>query len=147
VDEGYPAVAHHEVTLALIAAADQVGALYHVGLTASTSGFFGAQGRTVGGLKPKDPDVARRLAEWNVLNMEMESSTLLTLGNLAGVRTGAVCAIYSNRVRGEWIDDATRSAADSAAERVGLEAVRLLAMMDAWKAEHKKRYYVPQLPS
>jgi uridine phosphorylase len=43
VDPGYPAVAHHEVILALIAAADQVGAPYHVGLTASASGLFGAQ--------------------------------------------------------------------------------------------------------
>ena len=73
----------------------------------------------------------RRLADWKVLNMEMESSTLLTLGNLSGVRTGAVCAVYSNRVRGEWISDALRSPVDEAAEWVGLEAVRLLAAMDA----------------
>ena len=132
--------------IALIAAADQLGAPYHVGLTASASGFFGAQGRAVGGLKPRDPDVAERLASWNVLNMEMESSTLFTLGSLAGVRTGAVCAIYSNRVRGEWIGDTERSAADDAAERVGLEAVRLLATMDHWKAKHQKQHFVPQLP-
>jgi uridine phosphorylase len=147
VDEGYPAVAHHEIVLALIAAADQLGATYHVGLTASTSGFFGAQGRAVGGLKPRDPNITERLADWNVLNMEMESSTLLTLGNLAGVRTGNVRAVYSNRVRGEWIDDQTRATADKAAEMVGLEAVRLLATMDAWKAKHQKANFVPQLPS
>jgi uridine phosphorylase len=146
VDEGYPAVAHHEVVLALIAAADQVGAPYHVGLTASASGFYGAQGKAVGGLKPKDPDVAERLASWNVLNMEMESSTLFTLGNLAGVRTGAVCTAYANRATGEWFDDTQRAAADDAAERVGLEAVGLLATMDAWKAEHQKPHFVPQLP-
>jgi uridine phosphorylase len=50
VDQGYPAVAHHEVILALISAADQLGAQYHVGLTASASGFIGAQGRSVAGL-------------------------------------------------------------------------------------------------
>jgi uridine phosphorylase len=145
VDQGYPAVAHHEVVLALIAAADRLDAPYHVGLTASASGFFGAQGRSVGGLLARDPEVPRRLASWNVLNMEMEASALFTLGNLAGVRTGAVCNIYSNRVRGEWIGDDERVAADEAAERVGLEAVRLLASMDAWKAEHQKPHFVPRL--
>jgi uridine phosphorylase len=145
VDEGYPAVAHHEVILALIAAADHLGSPYHVGLTASASGFFGAQGRAVAGLAPRDPEVPRRLAAWNVLNMEMEASTLFTLGSLTGVRTGAVCNIYSNRVRDEWIGDDVRTAADEAAERVGLEAVRLLAAMDAWKAEHQKRHFVPQM--
>ena len=144
VDQGYPAVAHHEVVLALLTAADQLGVPYHVGLTASTSGFFGAQGRSVGGLEPRDPGVAERLAAWNVLNMEMESSTLLTLGNLAGVRTGAVCTVYSNRARGEWIGDSKRSVSDHAAERVGMEAVRLLAMMDAYKAKHQKPNFVPQ---
>jgi uridine phosphorylase len=146
VDEGYPAVAHHESVLALIAAADQLDFFYHLGLTASASGFFGAQGRAVGGLKPRDPGVTERLAAWNVLNMEMECSTLFTLGNLTGVRTGSVYAVYSNRVKGEWIDDSQRSTADEAAERVGLEAVRLLATMDAWKAKHHKPHFVPKIP-
>jgi uridine phosphorylase len=146
VDQGYPAVAHHEVVLALIAAADQIGAPTHVGLTASASGFFGAQGRAVAGLVPRDPEVPRRLAAWNVLNMEMEASTLFTLGSLAGVRTGAVCNIYSNRVRGEWIDDEQRTVADEAAERVGLEAVRQLATIDAWKAKHQKPHFMCQVP-
>jgi uridine phosphorylase len=147
VDPGFPAVARHEVILALIAAADQLGAQYHVGHTASASGFFGAQGRSIAGLPARDPDVPQRLASWNVLNMEMEASALFTLGNLAGVRTGAVCNIYSNRARGEWIGDDVRVAADEAAERVGLEAVRLLAAIDAWKAEHQKPHLVPRLPS
>ena len=116
-------------------------------LEASTSGFFGAQGREVGGFKPRDPGVTERLASWNVLNMEMESSTLFTLGNLSGVRTGAVCTVYSNRVSGEWISDSERIAADEAAERVGLEAARMLAAMDAWKVKQKKQYFVPRLPS
>jgi uridine phosphorylase len=146
VDEGYPAVAHHEVVLALIAAADQLGVRHHVGLTASASGFFGAQGREVGGFKPRDPGVTERLASWNVLNMEMESSTLFTLGNLSGVRTGAVCTAYSNRATGEFISDGERIAADEAAERVGLQAVKILADMDAWKEQQQKRYFVPRLP-
>jgi uridine phosphorylase len=146
VDPGYPAVAHHEVILALIAAADHLGAPYHVGLTASASGFFGPEGRSVAGLPARDPEVPRRLASWNVLNMEMEASVPFTLGNLAGVRIGAVCSIYSNRFRGEFIGDDARVAADEAAERFGLEAVRLLSSLDAWKAKHQKSHFVPRLP-
>jgi uridine phosphorylase len=146
VDEGYPAVAHHEVVLALIAAADRLGAPYHVGLTATASGFFGPEGRSVAGLPARDPELPQRLASWNVLNMEMEASALFTLGNLADVRTGAVCNLYANRVRGEFISDDVRVAADEACEGVALEAVRLLAVIDAWKAEHQKPHFVPQLP-
>ncbi len=131
--------------MALITAADQLRFAFHLGLTASTSGFFGAQGREVAGLKARDPGVIERLASWNVLNMEMESSTHFTLGTLAAVRTGMISLVYSNRVKGEWMDDLERIAGDKAAERVGLEAVRLLATMDAWKKEHQKPYYVPQM--
>jgi uridine phosphorylase len=128
-------------------AAGQLGLPFHVGLAASTSGFFGAQGREVGGIVPRDPDLTERLASWNVLNMEMESSTLFTLGSLATIRTGMVCAVYSNRVRGEFINDSQRSAADDKAEFVALEAVRALAAMDAWKAEHQKHNFIPQIAS
>jgi uridine phosphorylase len=79
--------------------------------------------------------------------MEMESSTLFTLGSLASIRTGMVCAVYSNRVREEWISDAERSKADEKAEHVALEAVRVLAHMDAWKAVHQKRHFIPQAPA
>jgi len=36
----YPAVAHHEVVLALIEAAETLGVRYHVGITASTDSFY-----------------------------------------------------------------------------------------------------------
>lgn len=145
VYDGYPAVAHHEAVQALITAADKVGFPYHVGLAASASGFFGAQGREVAGLKPRDPDVIPRLASWNVLDMEMETSTLFTLGNLAGVRTGNVGVVYSNRASGEWIRDDQRTSSDAAAERVGLEAIHHLVAIDAWKVKHQKTNYVPQM--
>jgi len=147
VNDGYPAVAHHEAVQALIAAADKIGSPYHVGLAASASGFFGAQGREVAGLKPRDPDVSTRLASWNVLNMEMETSTLFTLGNLAGFRTGNVGVVYANRASGEWIADSERSTSDAAAERIGLEAIHYLVAIDAWKEKHQKTNYVPPMPS
>ena len=68
---------------------------------------------------------------------------LFTLGSLASGRTGMVGVVYSNRIKGEWRDDMERIAGDQAAERVDLEAVRLLAAMDAWKSKHQKPYGAP----
>lgn len=147
VDAGYPAVADYEVMLALIAAAEEVGTAYHVGLAAANAGFFGAQGRSAAGLRSKDPGVIERLSSWNVISIEMETSTLFTLGSLAKVRTGNVGVIYMNRLSGERIGDDQRAAGDAAAERVGLEAVRQLAAMDAWKKANQKKYYFAPLHS
>jgi hypothetical protein len=36
-----------------------------------------------------------------------------------------VGVVYSNQIKGEWIDDMERFAGDQAAERFGLDAVRL----------------------
>lgn len=37
--------------------------------------------------------------------MEMEAETLMTLGNVFGVLTGAICAIHANRITDEWLYD------------------------------------------
>ena len=42
VHEGYPAVAHYEAVLALVEAAERGGYRYHLGITATAPGFYGA---------------------------------------------------------------------------------------------------------
>ena len=64
---------------------------------------FGA-GETLAGSAPKGCDLPARLGRMGVANMEMETSTLFTLATLAGVRAGAVCAIFANRPRGTFIE-------------------------------------------
>lgn len=145
VDQGYPAVAHHEVVIALIMAADRAGSRYHVGLTASASGFYGAQGRNVPNLRPKDTGLPERLATQNVLNFEMESSTLFTLGNLVGTRTGTVCAVYANRRLDTFIDKTDKEIAEETCLRVGLDALKILYAMDLTKNKRGVPYYVPNL--
>jgi hypothetical protein len=71
---------------------------------------------------------------------------LFTIGSLASIRTGMVCAVYSNRARSEWIGDAVRSRANENAECVALEAARVLTHMDAWKAERHKPHFLPKAP-
>lgn len=143
VHSGYPAVAHHEVVMALIQAAANHKAAHHVGLTATAPGFYGAQGRTTPHFKPLNPEIPAQLAEQNVMNFEMEASCLFTLSTLANYRAGAVCVVVANRHANQFSDEKTKKDGEMRAIMVGLEAVVLLAAMD--KAKGKSHYWVPSM--
>lgn len=131
VDEGYPAVAHHEWVVALIAAARASGQRFHVGVTATAPGFYGAQGRTDDERFPsRFPDRVEQLRRQGVVNMEMESSTLFTMAALAGVRAGTVCVVYANRERNLFATEAQRGPLQERAIDVGLAAVDVFWAMD-----------------
>ena len=141
--EGYPAVAHHEVVLALLEAAKDKKFPYHVGLTATAQGFYGAQARKVPGFPPRNPELLSQLDQMNVSNLEMETSCLLTLATLAGHRAGAVCAIYANRHKNEFIDSETKDLAEKRCLETGLKAFEILAKID--KARGKQPYWLPSM--
>jgi uridine phosphorylase len=128
VREDYPAVADDRVVNALVAAAERLGYDYHVGLTASTDSFYAGQGRPgFEGFEAAGSDeLVANLRAANVLNFEMEAAAVTTLANLYGLRAGAVCTVYANRVTGEFRTEGERKAAKCASE-----AVSILAGMDA----------------
>ena len=128
VREDYPASADDRVVGALVAAAERLGYDYHVGITASTDSFYAGQGRPgFRGFEAAGSDeLVEDLREANVLNFEMEAAAILTLANLYGLRAGAVCTVYANRVTGEFRTEGERKAA-----KVASEAVSILAEMDA----------------
>jgi len=130
VGEGYPAVAHPEVVLALIQAADEADLKHHVGITATAPGFYGAQGRSVPGFLPRNPDVIADLQRQGVKNMEMEISSLLTLSSLRGCRAGAVCVAFAARHAGSFIDPAQKRAAEMVCVETGISAFHNLARID-----------------
>mgnify|MGYP000442276245 CR=1 FL=1 len=127
VREDYPAVADDRVVAALVTAAERLGYDYHVGVTASTDSFYPGQGRPgFEGFEAAGIDeLVANLREANVLNFEMEAAAILTLANLYGLRAGAVCTVYANRVTGEFRTEGERKAAKTASE-----AVSVLAEMD-----------------
>ena len=139
----YPAVASYEVVLALIEAAESLGVKYHVGISASTDSFYTGQGRPgykgymLSWMKNIIPDLQRA----NVLNFEMESSTIFTLANIYGARAGSVCAAVANRVTDEFVVDA----GVEDAIKVANEAVRILYEWDGAKAEKGKKHFYPSL--
>jgi uridine phosphorylase len=135
VVEGYPAVASYEVVLSLIEAAREKGFIHHTGLTATASGFYGAQARNVPGFPPRDGSIPEKLASMNVSNLEMEASCLFTLAQLSGARAGAVCAIYASRTKNEFIDTETKDLAEKRCIETGLAAFEVLAKLDIAKGE------------
>lgn len=130
VDVGYPAFAHAEAQLALVRAADELGVRFHVGVTATAPGFFGAQGRHVPGFAPRRDDLTAQLARQGIKNMEMETSCLLTLAALRGLRAGAVCATFANRHHDTVVDEAQRNQAQQDVVSTGLAALHHLARME-----------------
>jgi len=132
VREDYPAVADDEVVSALVAAAERLDHDYHVGLTMSADSFYAGQGRP--GFREfraaGSESLVEDLREANVKNIEMEASAILTLANVYGLRAGAVCTVYANRVTGEFRTEGESKAAETASL-----AVSLLARMDEVKRE------------
>lgn len=145
VVEGYPAVGNYEVLLALIEAAGQRKFSFHVGLTATAPGFYGAQARKVPGFPPRDPDLPAKLDSMNVCNLEMETSCLFTLASLSGARAGAVCAIFASRHNNEFIDSETKDLAEKRCLETGLLAFEILAKLDDAKKKAKAKFWTPSL--
>ena len=127
VREEYPAVADHAVVAALVAAAEELGYDYHVGLTASTDSFYAGQSREgyEGFLARDSEENIEELRRAGVLNFEMEASAILTLAGIYGLRAGAVCTVYADRTTGEFEVTGEQRAAKTAST-----AVSLLAAMD-----------------
>ncbi|MFQ6123490.1 MAG: nucleoside phosphorylase [Candidatus Heimdallarchaeota archaeon] len=100
----YPAISDYQVTAALIQAAKTLNLPYHIGITASSDSFYLGQGRP--GFKNYKQiftdTILPMLQRTNVLNFEMEASCLFTLASIYGLRAGCICAVYANRVTGEF---------------------------------------------
>ncbi len=145
VHEGFPAVAHPEVVMALVEAGARLGLPAHVGITATAPGFFGAQGRPIPQLPIRYPDLADEMARQGVLNFEMEASAVLVLAGLAGCRAGAVCGVFAQRARGEFADAEARGRTEAATIDIGLEALAVLSEMDRQREDAAAPRWRPSL--
>jgi uridine phosphorylase len=126
VHPGYPAIAHRDVVWALESACRERGYAYHVGLTATASGFYAPQGRAMRSLPVRYPHLADELRSQRVANFEMESSALFILAGLAGLRAGTVCAVYAQRIEGTFPEGAAKEAAEARCIDAGLTGIHLL---------------------
>jgi uridine phosphorylase len=139
----YPAAANYEVLLALIQAAEKLGHRYHVGITASTDSFYLGQGRPGLGEYTQSfaKEIMQDLQAARVMNFEMETASLFTISSVYNLRAGSVCAIFANRVTGDF----GVGEGEMASAEIATEAVKILAKMDKEKKKAKKLYWIPNL--
>jgi len=143
VEDGYPAVADYAAVAALLEAAARTGHTAHLGLTATAPGFFGAQGRPVPRLPLRFPDLVARLAAQGVVNFEMEASAVLTLAALAGCRAGVICTVFAQRTSGQFVTGEQMQRAEADLVDTGLEALHVLAEMEAQRARAGEAQWRP----
>ncbi|MFG6118060.1 MULTISPECIES: nucleoside phosphorylase [Thalassobacillus] len=144
VDHKYPAIANQEVVMALIEAAERIGATYHVGIGYTAASFFCGQGRPGFNNYRQSwmETIMEDMQKAGVLNFEMEASTVLTLSSLFNLRAGAVFTAVANRVKDEF-EYKGEGVAQSIA--VATEATKILNEWDELKKRSGKPYFFPSL--
>jgi uridine phosphorylase len=124
----YPAVSHYEITNALVRGAKAVGVRCHVGVTASSDTFYPGEERTDSFRKYTIKRFQGSTKEWqalNVLNYEMESSTVLTLTASMGLKGGCVTGVI-NRAGGKTITKADLKAGEGNVIKAAVAALNYL---------------------
>ena len=127
-ERAFPAVAHRDVTFALVEACEQLGLPYTVGITASTDSFFAGQQNAYPNPLHFDggTSVAETMRQHGVATFEMEAAALFVLGSLFKRRCGSICAVGSNRVSGDRSNDNT------GIERAISAANRAIVILSGW---------------
>jgi len=126
----FPAVADHQVTCALEAAAKSLNLPCKVGVVQCKDSFYGQHEPEA---QPISDDLLRRWSAWirgGCLASEMESAALFVLGNCRSVRTGTVLLVCANKDR-EKLGYSDPSFHDTApAIQTAIEAIRRLILSD-----------------
>jgi len=123
----YPAVASFDLTQAIITGAKHADVPFHVGITASSDTFWPGQERH----DNYSGYLLRRfegsMAEWralNVLNFEMEASTLFVMCSVFGLEAACICGVVAKRTDSEKPSLVTKTGtAKDNWEKVMLEGV------------------------
>jgi len=120
-----PAVADFNVTSALVNAAHKLRQKVHFGPVLTSDAFYG------------DLDNLRLWSKYNVLSVEMESSTLFTLANVKKLKAGSILAVDGNPLmglgKGEFepgektgeLDERVQKAINTEI-RIAIEAIKIL---------------------
>jgi uridine phosphorylase len=144
IPAAYPAASHYEVVSAMAAAAEELEAPYHVGVTLSVDSDFVGGGRPgVGGyLQPWNIETAGIYNRAGVLNGDRESAAIVTLSALFGRRGGSICSVADNLCTGETFAE---GAGHNYAIDIALEGCAILQQMDEKKKAAGKKNWNPTL--
>jgi uridine phosphorylase len=122
----YPAVAHHEVVVACLSAAQGLGVPCRAGITCTADTFYPGQERVdsfTGYVPRRFRGMTEEFRQLGVLNYEMEAATLLTLASVMGLRAGCVAGVVVSRARGERVTPEALELGERNALRVAVRAV------------------------
>lgn len=128
----FPAVANFDVVTAMRSAALEEGLAVHLGVTASSDTFYPGQERYdtfSGRVVRRFQGSVKEWQEMGVLNLEMESATLLTMCASSGLRAGCVAAAVVNRTQQEIPDHTALKLAEEQSLKVVIGAARQLLTM------------------
>lgn len=97
VDDGFPAVADHFLTAALIEAGQELsrerGFGLFIGINASADAFYA-----------ETEDRVKNRIRQRIMNIEMESAAIFTIAHLRGLKAASVCAVSYNYTEPDEID-------------------------------------------
>lgn len=138
----YPAIAHYEVLLSLIEAANEDGHNFHVGITRSGDSEYCGWGKPSfnGYIQKEHMDIIDYYHRAGILNTDRETSAILTLTSLFNMRGGSINSVGDNVVNKEGFK---AGGGHEAAIRIALEAVAKLYKKDLQKKELKRKYWDP----
>ena len=120
----YPAVPDYDVLMALVNAAKETGAPYHVGPGSAGDAFYA----------PRDPSQRDALRQAGLMFGEMESDTLFVVSALRGWRSGALFASDGTwkETKPAWGEELFRQGEENSI-RIAIEAMKTIALADGAK--------------
>ncbi|MBE0689991.1 MAG: nucleoside phosphorylase [Anaerolineae bacterium] len=123
----YPAAANPFWTAALVNAAREVGADWHVGLTASVDTFYEGQERTESSynkhLLRTQTGAIDEYQHLRVLNFEMEAGTLFKMASVYGLGAACICGVIAARVEAEAPSHEAKVKAEARAIQTAIRAI------------------------
>ena len=144
IDPAYPALAHYEVVMGLIEAADRLGYPYHVGVTRSDDSIYMGSGVPLRDyLPPHRVEEGKKWKQAGVLNVQREIAQNFIMCNLFGLRGGSVRRVGRNFLTGEHMPEYPYSL--EMTYRTALDAVVLLSQWDIKKQRAGRKWLTPSL--
>jgi len=104
-EPSHPAKAHPAMLAALTHSADAANAPWRIASVASIDGYYAGQGRSYPHGVVDADSVLHAYRQQNVSALDMESETILILGEKLQMIAGAVLAVHANRANDTWLEE------------------------------------------
>jgi len=144
VSPSYPAIANYEVLLAQIEAAEKLGVQYSIGVFRSDDTMYPGLGRALKGYIQKEHEhIVEYWSKANVSYIDRETSLILTLTTLFGLRGGSACVVVDNYFTGELVP---AKALDNIVKSLLLTVLESFVILNKWdKAKSEKKWLTPSI--